>query len=134
MRAAFWGPVQLAQAAAEGFDLVFVGNLLALGQLERLQHVLHVVQGAAERLDDVVDLLDGFLDRHRLRGSRLPDGHRLFRSRFAESPWFFRAWFPDCHRWFGARFPKGRRGSFAFERGAFGNRLNRLSRFFCGWS
>ena len=73
MRAALWWPVQLPQAAAQGFDFLLIGRLLPLGQFEGFQHFLHVVQGAAERLDDVVDLFDRFLDSHGLRGLPLPD-------------------------------------------------------------
>ena len=71
MLSTFAGPVQLAQAAAQGFNFLFVGNILPLGQFEGFQNFLHVVERASECLDDVVDLFDGFLDSHWLRGSRL---------------------------------------------------------------
>ena len=58
-------PVQLVQAAAKRFDLLLVSSLLPLGQLERLQHFLHVVQCSAQRLDDLVDFLDGLLNSGR---------------------------------------------------------------------
>ncbi len=76
MWAAFSWPVQLPQAAAQGFDFLLVGCLLPLGQFEGFQHFLHVVQGASERLDDMVDFLDRFLDSHWLRGLPLPDWWR----------------------------------------------------------
>lgn len=65
MVSAFPRPVQLAQAASECFDLLLVGDLLPLGQFECFQHLLHVVQSSAERLDDLVDFLDCFLNARR---------------------------------------------------------------------
>ena len=62
---AFPWPMQLAQAAAKSLDLLLVSDLLALGQLQRLQHFLHVIQCSAERLDDPVDLFDRLLNRSR---------------------------------------------------------------------
>ena len=62
---AFPRPVQLAQAAAKRFDLLLVGVLLPLGQLQRFQYFLHFVQGSAERLDDLVDFLDRLLNARR---------------------------------------------------------------------
>jgi hypothetical protein len=59
--------VQLAQAAAEGLDLVLVGTLLPLGQFDSLQDFLHVLEGGPEGLDDVADFFDGLGDG---RGSR----------------------------------------------------------------
>jgi len=61
-RPAIPGPIQLAKAAAECFDLLLVGDLLPLGQLERFQYFLHVIQSPAERLDDLIDLLDRLLN------------------------------------------------------------------------
>src|ERR1017187_7570133 len=106
MRAAVRGPVQLPQAPAEGFNLLLVGNLLALSQFERLQHVLHVIERASERFDDLVDLLDCFLDSHRFRRSPLPLRHLSLRSRLPESRLLFGAWLPDSRRLFGSRFPE----------------------------
>ena len=50
--------------------------LLPLGQFERLEHCLHVVQRASERLDDVVDLFDGLLNGHGSRGCGSRGGGR----------------------------------------------------------
>lgn len=58
MRAALSGSVQLAQAATKRFDFLLVRGLLPLGQLEGLKHCLHIVEGGAERLDDLIDLFD----------------------------------------------------------------------------
>jgi hypothetical protein len=58
VRAAFSGLMQLAQAAAKRFDLLLVGGLLPLGQLEGLKHGFHIVEGGAERLDDLIDFFD----------------------------------------------------------------------------
>jgi hypothetical protein len=62
MLSTFAGPVQLPQAAAKRFDLLLAGVLLPLGQFQGLQHFLHVVKRAAERLDDVVDRFDRLLN------------------------------------------------------------------------
>ena len=108
----------MPQAPAEGFNLLLVGNLLALSQFERLQHVLHVIERASERFDDLVDLLDCFLDSHWFRGSPLPLWHLLRRSGL-----------PESRLLFGSRFPELWRGSLLFDRGGFGDWLNRLSGF-----
>jgi hypothetical protein len=68
MVSALPGPVQLVQAAAQGFDLLLVGVLLSLGQFERFEHFIHVVEGSAECLDDLVDLFDRLLNARRRRG------------------------------------------------------------------
>ncbi len=54
--------VQVAQAPAKGFDLLFVRELLPLGQLQSLEHLFHVFERGAEVLDDMIDLFDGSLD------------------------------------------------------------------------
>jgi hypothetical protein len=64
MSAVLTGPVQMAQAAPKRFDFLLVSDLLPLGQLQGLQHFIHLFQGAAEGLNDMVDLLDGLLDSH----------------------------------------------------------------------
>lgn len=64
MLAAFSRAVQLAQAAAEGLDLLLVPDLLPLSQFESFEHSIHVVQRGAKRLDDVIDLLDSLLNGH----------------------------------------------------------------------
>ena len=62
MGSVFPGPVELAEAAAEGLDLVLVGVLLALSQFNGFEDFLHVVERGAKGLDAVVDLLDGVGD------------------------------------------------------------------------
>ena len=59
---AFPGRMQMAQTAAEGLDLLLVGGLLPLGQLQSLQHFIHVLQGSAEGLDNMAHLFDSLLD------------------------------------------------------------------------
>ena len=80
MRPAIPRLVQLAQAAAKCFDLLLVGNLLSLGQLERFQYFFHVIQRPTERLDDLVDLLDRLLNAR--QGRRLPVPERRWGSFF----------------------------------------------------
>jgi hypothetical protein len=77
----------------------------------------------------LVDLLDCFLDSHRFRRSPLPLRHLSLRSRLPESRLLFGAWLPDSRRLFGSRFPELWRGSLLFDRGGFGDWLNRLSGF-----
>ena len=60
--------VQLAQGSPEGFDFTLVGQLLSLGQLDQLQHFLHLLQSVPERISDL---------RHFV--NRLPDGRTLWR-------------------------------------------------------
>ena len=57
--------VQMTQTAAQRFDLLLVRNLLPFGQLQGLQHFVHVFQRAAERLDDMIHLFYGLLNSHR---------------------------------------------------------------------
>jgi hypothetical protein len=100
MLAAFPGPVQLAQAAAKCFNLLFVRVLLALGQFQGLEHCLHVVQRASERLDDLSNLFDCLLNGHWGRGSQvapwrqgsLPLGGDGFRNGLNRLSRFFRGW------------------------------------------
>ena len=100
MLAAFPGPVQLAQAAAKCFNLLFVRVLLALGQFQGLQHLLHVVQGASERVDDVSNLIDCLVNSHRSRGSQLAPwrrgslslGELVLRNGLNRLSRFFRGW------------------------------------------
>ena len=72
--APFAGPVELPQAAAEGFDLLLIGVLLPLGQFQRFQYLLHVVQGVAERVNNVIDLLNGLLNAGQSGRRWLPTG------------------------------------------------------------
>jgi len=62
MLSAFPGSVQVTQAAAKGFDLLLVRELLPLGQLQGLEHFFHVFERGAEGLDDTIDLFDGLLN------------------------------------------------------------------------
>ena len=55
--------LQLAQGSPEGFDFTLVGQLLALGQLDQLQHFLHLIQSVPERISDLHHFVN-----------RLPDG------------------------------------------------------------
>lgn len=55
-------PMQLAQAAAKGLDFLLVCDLLAFGQFQGLQHVLHFGKRRAECLDDLIDFFDGLRD------------------------------------------------------------------------
>jgi hypothetical protein len=74
------GVVELAQGATEGLDLVFVGILLALGQLEGLEHFLHLVECLAQGLEGLIDLLDGPLDGRRRSRLKWPGsgGRRIW--------------------------------------------------------
>jgi|GEM_PF-3121673 len=49
----------MAQAAAKGFNFLFVGGLLPFGEFQGLQHILHIAECTAEGLDDLVDVFDG---------------------------------------------------------------------------
>jgi hypothetical protein len=68
--------VQLAQGAAQGLDLVFIGILLPLGEFERLQDFLHVVERMAQGLEDAVDLFNGAFDGGGRGRARLPGRRR----------------------------------------------------------
>ena len=126
MRATFSWPVQLPQAAAQGFDLLLVGYLLPLGQFEGFEHCLHLVQRGSKHLDDVVDLFDRFLDSHRLCGSQLPGWWwqrlpRLTHWRSGSCPQL-------THRGQGSipRLVRWRQGSLPLGREGFRPGLNRL--------
>ena len=54
-------PVQLAELAAQGLKLAFVGAGLAFERFEQFQDFLHVVQAEAKRFDDVADVVYGSL-------------------------------------------------------------------------
>jgi hypothetical protein len=62
MLSAFPRAVELVQAATKRFDFVLVHDLLTLGQFQRLQHFLHVLQCSPKRLDNAVDLFDRLLN------------------------------------------------------------------------
>jgi hypothetical protein len=53
----------MAKCTPQRLDFPFVGVLLPLGNLERFQDFLHVIQGFAQGLDDSIDLIDGLLNR-----------------------------------------------------------------------
>ena len=72
MLSALPGAMQLAQAAAERLDLLLIRVLLPLGQFQRLQHFLHIIECSPERLDDLGDLFDGVLNGRRGCGVPLP--------------------------------------------------------------
>jgi hypothetical protein len=55
--------LQLAQSAAQGFNLAFVGELLPLGEFDQFQNILHLIERLFQRFDDL---------RH--FGYRLADG------------------------------------------------------------
>ncbi len=56
------GSLQLAQGPAQGFDLLFVGGLLAFRQFRQFQHFLHLLERVLQRLDDLRDLINGLAD------------------------------------------------------------------------
>jgi hypothetical protein len=103
-------PMQLAQATVQRFDLLLVCVLLAFRQLQRLQHLVHIIQGCPERLDDPRDLFDGALNSRRGRRVPLPGrGQGRFplgwgrlrnrRSRFGHfCPWRWRDQRRRCRR------------------------------------
>jgi hypothetical protein len=68
------GAVELAQGASEGLDLVFVGILLPLGQFERLEDFLHLVERLPQSLENLIDLFDGLSDCRRPSRLRLAGG------------------------------------------------------------
>jgi hypothetical protein len=62
----FARPVQLPQRALETLNLALIIDLLPLGEFERFEHFLHLIERVLEFLDDSVHLLDGVADRRRL--------------------------------------------------------------------
>src|SRR3974377_1597392 len=106
-RSTFPWPMQRAQAAAKGFDLLLIGRLLPLGQLQRFQHSLHVVQGPAEHLDDLVHLLDCPLNCRWRCGQ----------------PVALRRWGSLSFYWDG----------FCYHLSGYHRLLSRLRRCLCGW-
>lgn len=54
---------EMAQGLAKGLHFGFVGVLLALGQFQRFQDTLHLIEGLAERFNDVIDFTDSLLNR-----------------------------------------------------------------------
>ncbi len=45
--------LQLAQQAAEGINLAFVGEFLAFGKFDQFQNILHLTERLAQRFDDL---------------------------------------------------------------------------------
>jgi hypothetical protein len=61
-RSALTRAIQLPERAAQGFNFLFVSVLLTLGQFERLQQFLHVLERCLQGFDDFVYIPDGFLN------------------------------------------------------------------------
>jgi hypothetical protein len=53
---------QLPQGAAQRFDLAFIGELLAFGQFDQLQHFFHLIHGALERFHDLHHLINRLMN------------------------------------------------------------------------
>ena len=68
------GPLQLPERAAQRFDFLLVTGFLPLGQFGQFQHVLHLVESALERLDDLRDLVNRLTDGGALRPARRRTG------------------------------------------------------------
>lgn len=57
------GPIaQLPQGAAQGFDLAFVGELLAFGEFDQFQNFFHLIHGALECFHDLHHLINRLMD------------------------------------------------------------------------
>lgn len=54
--------VELSQGAPQRFDLPFVGELLAFGHLNQLQHFLHLIHRALQSFDDIHHLINCLAD------------------------------------------------------------------------
>lgn len=54
--------IQLAQRAAQRFDLSFVGQFLAFGQLDQFQNFFHLIHRVLQRLDDFHHLVNRLMD------------------------------------------------------------------------
>jgi hypothetical protein len=78
--------VEAAQLLAQGFDLPFVSGLLALSQLEQLQHFVELIQRLAKGRDDLHYLIDGLVDGFGFRGMRRARWGRW--TMFARPDWF----------------------------------------------
>ena len=71
----------MPQGAPQRLDLLFVRALLPLGQLQGLQHFVHVIQRVSQRVADLVNFFNRLLNRRRRRRSPLwagPVGKVLF--------------------------------------------------------
>lgn len=66
--------VQLAQRAAQGVNLPFIGQLLAFGKFDQFQYLLHLIHGALEGVNDRHHFVNGLTDgRAARRGFGLGD-------------------------------------------------------------
>jgi hypothetical protein len=54
--------VELAQGAAEIFDLAFVGEFLAFGHFNEFQDFFHLIHGAFEHFDDGHHFINRLMD------------------------------------------------------------------------
>jgi hypothetical protein len=72
------GAMQLAEGPLQRLDFPFVIDLLALGEFERFQHQLHLLERAPQFFDDLTHLIDSLADRgSRLTGFRFPSEVRF---------------------------------------------------------
>ncbi len=54
--------IELTQGAAEIFDLTFVGEFLAFGDLDEFQHFFHLIHGTLEHFDDGHHFINRLMD------------------------------------------------------------------------
>ncbi len=54
--------LQLAQQPAEGINLAFIGDFLALGKLDQLQSFLHLIERLSQRFDNLRHFADRLAD------------------------------------------------------------------------
>ena len=54
--------LKFVQGAAQRFDLAFVGDFLALGDLDQFQYLFHLFQRLLQGLDDLSDFFNGLAD------------------------------------------------------------------------
>jgi hypothetical protein len=95
--------IQLAQGAAQRFDLAFVRELLALGHFDEFQNFFHLIHRVLERFDDLHHFINRLMDG---RGAmlRLGAAHALGQILYAFQQW------PD-------RLRRGARGQRFIGRG-----------------
>jgi hypothetical protein len=89
VRFAFARTLHLAQRAPQRFDFALVGVLLPFRKLKNLQDLLHLIEGLPKRPNDVVNLVNRFLNRLRRSRLALPVCGRS-RARLS--------WLPVCRR------------------------------------
>ena len=112
------GRLDTAERAAKFFDLSFVGELLALGDLDELKHFVELVNHLLERLGNFGGVRDGFADGRGFGGAKIGGlGPLTLRRRFR----------PAVARRFGSarwlRRVGSFRGGFGLVRGKFGRRF-----------